>query len=110
MGFHKVVKMPRKSHFEDAFMCNSYSMIITPQSYTTVCPAIPSCRARTHITQQAVSILYINNDRPTGLGSLFYFAGRGPQDWDIMQRGERMCEEIVMLIYSISPLPLSSLE
>lgn len=56
-------------------------------------------------TQLAVSILYINNDRPTGLVSLFYFAGRGPQDWDIMQRRERMCEEIVMLIYTALPPP-----
>lgn len=102
-------KCLKKRHFEDAFVCNSYS-IMTLQSYGTLCPVILSRSGRTHLTQLAVSILWINNNRHTGLGSSCYFASRGPQDSDIMQRWERMYEEIVMLIHATFPLPLSSLE
>lgn len=88
MGFHKVVEMPKKRHFEDAFMSNSYSIITALQPYTTVCSIILSHSARTHLTQLAVSKSVIAD--PQGWDHCFILLAAAHRA-QILCKGERGC-------------------
>lgn len=74
MGFLKVVEVPNKYILKMPLY-----VITTALPCTTVCSVIVSHSGGAHLTQLAVSTSKINNNRPTGRGSLFRFADRDPQ-------------------------------